>query len=212
MNAMINERLNDASNLEIIRDQISGIISIEMGAQYNYAIADEDPVADDYKVKITVENNEPLNMTSGTFDVPLINISVDHTEYGAGSSNVNTSIREAYFNIDCYQTGNYSGKFAGRTATIKAWKLARCVQKILDSDAYTYLLLRGIVQTKHIGEVKSGAPDSDAAMQVCIVRLQLVVTYNERAPQITGNGLEILPVTISDDNGQVVIDITEEEY
>lgn len=211
MNAMINERLNDASNLEIIRDQISGIISIEMGAQYNYAIADEDPVAEDYHVKVTVENNEPLNMTSGTYDVPLINISVDHTEYGNGSSNVNTSIREAVFNIDCYQTGNYSGKFAGRTATIKAWKLARCVQKILDSDAYTYLLLRGIVQTKHIGEVKAGAPESDAAMQVCIVRISLIVTYNERAPQTSGSGMEILPVSISDDNGQVVIDI-EEEY
>lgn len=211
MNAMINERLNDASNLEIIRDQISGIISIEMGAQYNYAIADEDPVAEDYHVKVTVENNEPLNMTSGTYDVPLINISVDHTEYGNGSSNVNTSIREAVFNIDCYQTGNYSGKFAGRTATIKAWKLARCVQKILDSDAYTYLLLRGIVQTKHIGEVKAGAPESDAAMQVCIVRISLIVTYNERAPQTSGSGMEILPVSISDDNGQVVIDI-EEDY
>lgn len=212
MQAMINERLNDASNLEIVRDQIAGIISIEMGAQYDYALADEDPVADDYNIRVTVENNEPLNMTTGTLNVPLVNISIDHTEYGSGSSNVNSSIREAVFNIDCYQTGNYSGRYAGRTATIKAWKLARCVQKILDSDAYTFLLLRGIVQTKHIGEVKAGVPDSDAAMQVCIVRLSLVVTYNERAPQTSGSGLEILPVTINDDNGQVVIDITEEEY
>lgn len=142
MEALINERLNDPGNLEIIRDQLSGIISLEMNNQYELAMFDDDPVADDYKVSVTVENDEPLNLTgsqqTGTFPVPLINVTVDESDFSGGSSNVNTSEREVVFNIDCYQTGNASGVFAGRSATIKAWKLARCVQKILDSDQYTF--------------------------------------------------------------------------
>lgn len=211
MNAVINERLNESGSLEIIRNQLAGILAVEMAHQYELAVADSDPVADDYSVDVLVENDEPIPATGGANSFPLINVSVEKTEHDGGSSNVNTTKRQAYINIDCYQTGNYSGPFAGRTAAVKAWKLARCVQKILDSDYYTYLLLRGLVDSKYIGEVKGGVPDMDSAIKVVVVRIQLVVSYNSNAPQSTGLTMNILPVQISDEHGKVVIDILEEE-
>ena len=208
MNAAIDVRLSDPSNLEIIRDQISGIIAIEMANQYEKAVEDADPVKDDYKVGVYVENDEPWNTNEDNI-FPLVNIMIDHVEKNSDST-INTTIRNVQFSIDCYQTGNYSGKYAGRKATIKAWKLARCVSKILDSDEYTYLGLRGVVKATSIDDMRLGRPDTNSAMKVYLVRIRFNVEYVEDAPQNSGTELKTMPVTISDENGQVVIDITED--
>lgn len=203
----ISERLNTPDNVEVIRDQISAILSEEMQGQYQMATDDDDPVADDYNATVLIENDEPLAAGGDNDLYPLINVSLT-TVTSVSDAAVNYCKKKAQFFIDCYQTGNYSGKFAGRTANLKAWKLARCVRNILDSDVYTYLLLRGIVSETSIVEIKSGSPSmADGAMKVVVVRLVFEVTYDQDAPQTTGSGLEILPVVIRDENGQVVVNI-----
>lgn len=203
--AEINERLNLPDNIEVIRDQISAIIFSEMRNQYDLAIADDDPVADDFLTTVFVENDEPLQAGGDNDLFPIVNISVDNVRRDGGAS-VNTSSRVALFNMDCYQIGNTSGKFAGRTAIIKAWKLARCIRAILESDQYTYLFLRGIVSKVRINSMTGGYPSGmeNSAIKVAVVRLAVEVTYDQNSPQTTGPGLEIMPVIISDENGQVV--------
>lgn len=209
--AEINERLNLPDNIEVIRDQISAIIHTEMRNQFELATAEDDPVADDYLATVLVENDEPLQAGGDNDLFPIVNVSVEEVRLDGGAS-VNTSNRVALLKLDCYQVGNTSGKFAGRTAMIKAWKLARCVRAILESDQYTYLFLRGIVSKVRINSMQGGYPAGmeNSAVKVAAVRINLEVTYDQSSPQTTGPGLNILPVVISDENGQVVSDIREE--
>lgn len=206
--AEINERLNEPDNCEIIREQISAIIAVEMANQFELAKAAEDPVAGDYKVSVFVENDEPWQAGEDGDLFPLVNISLENDKREKEAS-VNDTVNIATFNIDCYEVGNRTGKFAGRTSVIKAWKLSRCVRRILKSDHYHYLKLRGIVSKKSIISRQGGYPAGmeNSAVKVAVVRIVLEVTYDENAPRTTGPGLEIMPVIISDDNGQVVIDI-----
>lgn len=209
--AEINERLNLPDNIEVIRDQISAIIFSEMRNQYELAVADDDPVADDYLTTVLVENDEPLQAGGDNDLFPIVNISVDNVRLDGGAS-VNETDRVASLKLDCYQIGNTSGKFAGRTAMIKAWKLARCVRAILESDQYTYLFLRGIVSKVRINSMTGGYPSGmeNSAVKVAVVRLDVDIYYTQKSPQTTGPGLEIMPVIISDENGQVVGNIKEE--
>lgn len=209
--AEINERLNLPDNIEVIRDQISAIIFSEMRNQYELAVADNDPVADDYLTTVLVENDEPLQAGGDNDLFPIVNVSVDNERDDSGAS-VNKTNCIAFFNLDCYQTGNTNGKFAGRTAIIKAWKLARCIRKILKSDQYTYLFLRGIVSKVKVTSRQGGYPSGmeNSAVKVAVVRVILEVHYDQDAPQTTGPGLTIFPVVISDENGQVVGNIREE--
>jgi len=203
----INERLNMPDNIEVIRDQLSAIIAYEMDNQYDLAVADDDPVADDYKTTVFVENDEPLQAGGDNDLYPLVNISVESVRKDRGAS-VNAATRIATINLDCYQIGNRDGKFAGRSCVIKAWKLARCVRAILESDQYTYLMLRGIVSNRQITSFNGGYPSGmeNSAIKVSVVRIVLEVTYDQTAPQTTGPGLEIMPVTIVGEDGQVVIE------
>lgn len=209
--AEINERFNEPDNCEVIRDQLSAIIALEMENQFKLAKAEEDPVADDFKVAVFVENDEPWQAGEERDLFPLVNISLETVKREKEAS-VNDTSNIATFNIDCYQVGNKTGKFAGRTSVIKAWKLARCVRRILKSDHYHYLKLRGIVSKKSISSRQGGYPAGmeNSAVKVAVVRIILEVTYDEEAPRTTGPGIEVMPVIISDENGQVVSDIREE--
>ena len=206
---MITERFNEPDNIEIIRDQMAGIIALEMDKQYEMAIDDDDPVASDFLARVLVENDEPLNAGGDNVDIfPLINVSVDSRSLVDGTSAVNYDKAQATVFVDCYQIGNNSGIFAGRKATIKAWKLARCVRRILRSDYYKYLRLRGVVSDVKIANMKAGVPAmNDSAIMVVLVRLSVDVVFDEAAPIVKGESLELIPVQISDENGQVVVDI-----
>lgn len=204
--ARINERLNEPDAYEIIRDQIAGIIDVEMDNQFQLAIADSDPVAEDYKVTTYIENDEPLAAGSDLNIFPIVNIWLDQTRDENGTSKVNKSTDTATYRIDLYAIGNYDGKFAGRKASLKAWKLARCVRRILKSDVYTYLLLRGLVSSVGIKSMEGGAPNmADSAVKVAQVRITLDVTFDQDAPRTTGESMEIIPVTILDEFGQIVV-------
>ena len=56
--------------------------------------------------------------------------------------------------------------------------------------------------------MRAGVPAmNDSSIKVVLVRLTVEVTYNEDAPAVKGESLEIIPVQISDDTGQVVVNI-----
>ena len=101
---MITERFNEPDNIEIIRDQMAGIIALEMDKQYEMAIDDDDPVASDFLARVLVENDEPLNAGGDNVDIfPLINVSVDSRSLVDGTSAVNYDKAQATVFVDCYQ-------------------------------------------------------------------------------------------------------------
>ena len=93
----------------------------------------------------------------------------------------------------------------------KSLKEIDCSDEFFDSlrsDYYKYLRLRGLVSDVKIVEMRAGVPAmNDSSIKVVLVRITLEVTYDEVAPIIRGETLELIPVQISDDNGQVVVDI-----
>jgi hypothetical protein len=207
MTAVITDRLNTPDTIELVREQIAAILYYEMANQYTLAVADEDPVSDDYLTTVFVENDEPLNFVESDNPLfPLINVSVDREGRASkdSSASVNYRKNKGTIFIDCYQTGNFDGNFAGRKATIKAWKLARCVRAILESDEYTYLKLRSLVTGHEITRRQAFVPDmQNSALKVVVVRLELDVTYDQAAPITTGPELEIITVKIDDETGQI---------
>lgn len=207
MSAVINERLDKPDTIELVREQVAAILYQEMANQYTMAVEDEDPVADDYLTTVFVENDEPLNFVESDNPLfPLINVSIDQEQRASTDSSASVNYRKSKGTIliDCYQTGNLDGKFAGRKATIKAWKLARCARAILESDEYTYLKLRGLVTGHEVARRQAFVPDmQNSALKVVVVRLELEVTYDQASPVTTGPDLEIITIKIEDETGQV---------
>lgn len=211
---VVDELIKTPDNVEIVRDQICGILSLETAHQYDLAVEAEDPVARDYKIGVYLENDEPWALqTEEDNYFPLVNVSLQSVSNGKGSTSTNSTNKLATFFIDCYATGSFDGTgFSGRLAIIKAWKTARIIRNILEAANYAYLGLRGVVTKRGVTGMETGMPASNnAAIKVCVVRMKLEVEFNEVSPQV--KGVEIAPISlaIKDDTGLVVVDMEEEE-
>lgn len=212
-NAKINVLLNTPDNVEIIRDQICGILAVELDNQYELARQAEDPVADDYNIKVYQEETEPWSISTedDCNAFPLVNVCLQDVSIQTGSTQADKKVSRASFNLDCYCSGSFHGDgTGGRHAVTKAWKAVRIIRNIIDAASYTYLGLRGVVLGRQIQSVETGLPNlNDASINVCICRIHLVVDYYEHSPQVSGPIIEPINVSIGDDNGVVVADMNE---
>lgn len=209
----IDTLLNTPDNVEIIRDQICGILAIELDNQYELAKQAGDPVADDYNIKVHQEETEPWSITteSDSKAFPLVNVCLQDVSAQAGSTSTDKRASRASFNLDCYCSGSFNGDgTGGRHAVTKAWKAARVIRNIIDAASYTYLGLRGIVTSRQIQSIETGLPNlNDASINVCICRIRLVVDYYEHSPQVSGPIIEPIHISINDNNGVVIADINK---
>ncbi len=212
---VVDHLLSTPDNVEIIRDQICGILALECAHQYELAQDEHSNVAKDYDIKVYLENDEPwaLQTEADKDNFPLVNISLQSASTEKGSSSTNLTQRTATFFIDCYATGTFDGSgLNGRLAVIKAWKTARIVRNILEAANYAYLGMRGIVLKREVTGFETGMPNSqNAAMRVCVVRVKLDVTYTELSPQVKGVLIDPISLSITDDTGLVIVDMNEEE-
>lgn len=211
----VHELLSTPDNVEIVRDQICGILALEAANQYELAVEAGDVRADDYNIKVYLENDQPWELqTEEDKDVfPLVNVSLVSVDRGSGSTVTNKNNVTATFNIDCYTTGTFDGDGrTGRMAVIKAWKTARIIRNILCAGNYAYLGLRGVVTARQVKNMVSGMPNQqNAAGRVCIVRIVMDVDLIEFSPQVAG--VEIAPISLEilDDTGLVIVDMDQEE-
>lgn len=211
----VHELLSSPDNVEIVRDQICGILAIELAHQYELAVEAGDVRKEDYKIKVYLENDQPWELqTEEDNDVfPLVNVSLVSVDRGSGSTVTNKNNVTATFNIDCYTTGTFDGDGrTGRMAVIKAWKTARIIRNILCAGNYAYLGLRGVVTARQVKNMVSGMPNQqNAAGRVCIVRIVMDVDLIEFSPQVAG--VEIAPISLEilDDTGLVIVDMDQEE-
>lgn len=206
---------SDPDNIEVIRDQIAALLFLDLQNQYELAVDKADPNAGDYNVGVYIENDDPLQYLDDNAEdsnpFPCVNVSLDSTDAGKGTAGVNKQDMTAQIVIDCYATGNTSSTADfGTKASLKAWKVARLVRRILRAEANSYFRLRGIV-----GEVgwkfQAGDPNqSQSAIRVRMVRITLTVTYVEDVDIVSGILDWSVAGIVTDDKGQIIIDTLPE--
>ncbi len=175
---------SNPDNIEVIRDQIAALLALDLEHQFELAVEDNDPNAADYDVDVFVESDDPLQYVDDDTDesnpFPCVNVSIDSSGGDGGTASVNKQTMTAQFFIDCYATGNTSStEDFGTKASLKAWKTARLVRRIIRAEPNTYLRLRGVVG-KVSFKFQSGEPNSpQSAIRVKMVRITLSVEYVE---------------------------------
>lgn len=206
--------ISTPDNIEVIRDQIAGLLAVELENQARLAEEAGDPNAADYKVAVFVENDDPLqyvdDQTPGANPFPCANVSVDSTGQDKGTASVGKQVMTAQIFVDVYATGNSGnaegGEDFGTRAALKAWKTARLVRRVLRAEANTYLRLRGIVGRVTF-KFQAGEPNRpQAAIRVKMVRVTLGVDYFEDVPVTGGSGIELISAKIADGDGRVILE------
>ena len=202
----IEELIDKQDTVEIVRDQISAILAIEIDRQKDLAvIAGKSPLdwdIDIYSEKIrpwailSDENGESLSET------PLINVSFDNDTFdNKGSNLVESQQARGTFYLDCYAHVNKyqdeSGKLreSDTESSKDADRVARIARNIIQAGEYTYLGLRGYVRSRNILRREKIIPSDREGLyyeQVCATRITLQVEYNEYSLQAQGVDLELL--------------------
>lgn len=209
------ELQSEPDNIEVIRDQIAALLFLDLQKQHEIATEAEDPNAADYDVAVYVENDDPMQYVDDEAEnsnpFPCVNISLDSSDGSGGTASVNKQTMTAQVFIDCYATGNTSSTADfGTKASLKAWKTARLVRRILRAEANTYLRLRGVVG-KVGWKFQAGEPNqAQSAIRVKMVRITLSVDYVENV-EITDGVLDWDIVgLVTDEKGQVIFGNTDD--
>lgn len=209
--------IDKQDNVEIIREQIAAILATEVASQMALATAAaKDP--DDFKLRIFSERSNPweqfLNSQSDTS--PIVNVWWDNSNFDLKTSNViERQKSETVYNIDCYGYGQSADIPAGghkpgdRDAAFEAHRAIRLVRNILMAAEYTYLELRGLVWRRWVQSITIFQPqqDSNSMQQIVGARLAFRVEFNEFAPQIPTETLELLSVGVKrTEDGEIVLE------
>jgi hypothetical protein len=183
----INELINEPDNIEIIRDQIAAILSLELQNQSTLAREAELPDYKDFNIPVYVENDRPYEASGNAPVTRLINVLLPKLIVPKINARSGDQKETATIHIDCVACGNDFGGFRDdRSAAIRAWKICRLARRILMSDAYMYLGMRGVIGSRAVVSMESGSPpdrqdDGSAAFAFFIVRIALEVTFVERS-------------------------------
>jgi hypothetical protein len=201
MPPQILELIDKRDNVEIIRDQIAAILTVELAHQ---GVLSGLP-----QPAVFIERSQPWGqfIEATAAMQPLINVWFDSESFDASTSNVTERQKsEAIFNIDCYGAGvsQDDGVPAGGhqpgdlQAALEAQRAVRLARNILMAGAYTYLGLRGLVWKRMPQTISMFQPqlDNRGVQRIVGARLALKVDFNEFSPQVQGEPLETLIVEV----------------
>jgi hypothetical protein len=194
--AQITDLICTPDSAETVRDQVAAILSLEL--QNQLRLAEEKGIdASGYRIKIYLENGRPYNTEGDAAQTRIINVTLRKTQLEkGGNARLGKQKTEARIFIDCLACGNDSGMFADdRSASKRAWEIARLVRRILMADVYTYLGLRGIVGSRVIVSAESGTTDKtelekESALYFAVVRIELDVQFLECSIESEGPVME----------------------
>jgi hypothetical protein len=200
----ITELIEEPDTLEVIQDQIAAILSLELQNQYVLAQEKGIPRAQDYNIKVFVENTRPYD-GAGDEKINLINILNTKVIIPTSNPRIGNQKEKATFFIDCAADGNNTGNFRDdRSATFRAWRIMRLVRRIIMSDQYAYLGLRGTVTSRTFTKMEAGAPGIQAALALTVIRATLEIDFVEKAIETPSVILEGIDYDIDAETGQVV--------
>lgn len=208
----------DAS--EVVRDKIAEILVTEQAAQQALAqAAAEDPRL--WELRVFVERSNPWSefQQPGPDDdqldvAPIINVAVDNLTYDASASNqISRQKTTAIYHLECYGYGVAKPDGAGQSpgdhlAALTLQRAVRLVRNILMAGEYTYLDLRGTIWRRWIRSIQFFEPsfDTRAIQHVLAARIAFEVGFNEMSPQVSGETLEAIGVTVKrTEDGEIVL-------
>jgi hypothetical protein len=214
---MIDSLIDKQDNFEIIRDQISAILTTEVASQKSLAAAaGKDATLWDFKVYTERSNPWERYLNDMSELTPIVNVWYDNSNFDPAASNiVERQATDAVFNIDCYAVANSSDNEAGghnpgdQEAAFAVQRVIRLVRNILMAAEYTYLGLRGVVWQRWPQTVTVFQPQQDRAnvRPIIAARVGFKVRFSEFSPQISGNALELLTTTVKrTEDGEVVLE------
>jgi hypothetical protein len=215
--AQITELISEPDVVEIVRDQVAAILSTELKNQF--AIAQNEGASDakDYNIPLYVENGRPYEAQCDSPIMRFINVLLPRVSLSEGSGNNRFSNsltgshqkEQVTFFIDCAACGNDSGNFRDdKSSAFRAWKIMRLVRRILMSNFYAYLGLRGTVGARIISIMEAGTPeepklDRESALSFVVVRATLEVQFLERNIEAEGPPLEIIDFEVDPVSGEL---------
>jgi hypothetical protein len=209
MPALIRDLIDKRDNVEIVRDQIAAILTVELANQATLGLA---PVP-----SVFIERANPWGqfIEAGAILAPLINVWFDSGSFDESVSNVvERQTMEAVFNIDCYgaaagqDDGGSGHQPADLEAALQAQRCYRLARNILMAGVYTYLGLRGLVGKRFPQTVSMLQPqlDNRASPRIAVARFALQVRFNEFSPQVEGETIETLLLQVDRrETGQVLL-------
>jgi hypothetical protein len=196
-NPQITELIDTPDTLEVMRDQLAALLSLELQNQYT--------LAQDYNVKVFVENTRPYDGAMiGQGQINLINILVSKVTVPLSNPRIGNQKEKAVIFIDCAADGNNTGNFRDdKLATFRAWKIMRLVRRIVMSEQYAYLGMRGTITSRTFTQMEAGSPNIQAALALTIIRATLEVEFVERSIETPSVTLEGVDYDIDAETGQV---------
>ena len=209
--------IDKQDTVEIVRDQIAAILTLEIANQMALATtAGKDP--DDFKLRIFTERSNPWDQFQNdpTDRSPLVNVWWDTETFDKKASNaIERQKGDAVFNLDCYGYGKSSDNVAGghnpgdKEAAFEAHRAVRLVRNIIMAAENLYLVLQGTVWGRFIQSITVFQPDqnSQVVQQIVAARIALAVQFNEFSPQVVTETLELLSVDVlRTEDGQIVLE------
>lgn len=217
----IDALIDKQDNFEIIRDQIAAILTTETDSQQALAKAANKKNPKLWKLRVfteranAIEEWRDIGPTKTIDESPIVNVWYDNGSFPMNKGNVvERQAHDAVYNIDCYGAG-FSGDNPGgghflgdKEAALEAQRAIRLVRNILMAADYTYLGLRGTVWRRWPQSITVFQPQIDGrpVSHVVGARIALRVEFNELAPQITPETLELLTVGVKrTEDGEIVL-------
>jgi hypothetical protein len=203
--ALIPDLISEPDNVEIVRNQIAALLSLEFQNQYELAAQAGDHYSYDYNPRIYIENHRPYDNPDNEL-ISVINVILQKTSFPSGNPRMGKQKGKAVFWIDCAATGNdFQDVYDDMCATRRAWKLARVVRRIIMSDQYAYLQLRGTVGSRIITTLEAGTPDNqgESALAFTVIRITLEAEYLERSIESPTVILEGIDYDVNPETGRV---------
>lgn len=202
MSAIITTLIDKQDTNEIVRDQISAILAVEIENQRILAIA-AGKNSNNFYFSVYTERSRPWE--SG--EMPLVNVLFDRDLFDTkGSSLINKSQPTGTFYIDCYgykaaDENNTGDELASREVD----RIARLARNIIMHNGYAYLKLRGLVARRWIIRREKFMPNinQDGAENIIACRLTLEADYIEYSPQTEPENLELLILECKRQDGKV---------
>jgi hypothetical protein len=203
----ITELISEPDNIERIRDHIGGFIKGEAINQFNLAREAGRADVADFAFRVFIENARPYEIEDGLCENPIINIMLSKAVAMEANARIGNQKEKAIFIIDCIAFGNDgAGAWDDKSAARRAWKAARIIRRILTSEQYAYLGLRGVVGSRVVSAIETGTPAMDAAaIAVVTARITLDVQFMEIAINAPGPIIQGIDFTVDPSSGEVFI-------
>ena len=220
--ALLDALIDKVDSVEIVRDQIAGILVAELANQQSLAPGEgEDPL--DFTLDVKIERDMPIEKwldpetPVDTVDtVPIVSVWWESSSIDAGSSTVagGKQVFDVIYNLDVFARGVNRDEAVGYTphdtdARLRCHAAVRLVRNILSALPNRRLQLKTIVQAYPLFEnMELGSAindETESAFSVWNCRMRLKVPMIELSPELAASNLiELIRIDVSDDGGVVL--------